>query len=309
MKELLDDHNEAGRIAALEALNLLDTPADELFDRHTRLLHKLTGWPIVAFGLIDSDRVWFKSAQGIATPLVQSRLASPCAQTITETGIHRATCGDGTEAITLGDQSVLSYLGIAIRDQAGHAIGTLSLQSPQERAEAAHESELLTQVASLVEYDIHLAQRSTLDSLTGLSNLAGFEHAARHILALCNRSQCEATLVVFELQDLASINAEHGHEAGDLVLSAFGKLLASTFRTSDIVARVSGGTFHVLLSHGDNVDFLIPIDRLREKLKDFNASLDMPSFMDVAISHLHFEGERHKNIEGLLNAKPEAVSV
>ncbi len=309
MKELLDDHNEAGRIAALEALHLLDTPADELFDRHTRLLQRLTGWPIVAFALVDSNRVWFKSIQGIAAPPAQERQASPCAATITSQGIHTTAGSAPASPVMLGEQVVGSYVGIAIRDQDGHAIGALSLQSAEARSETRQELELLTQIASLVEYDIHLAQQSTLDSLTGLSNRTGFEHAARHILALCNRSQCEATLVIFEIRALAEINAEHGHEAGDLVLSAFGQLLSGTFRSCDITARVSGGTFHVLLSHGDNVEFLIPIDRLREKLAEFNASLDMPEFIDVAISYLHFEGKQHKNFEGLLAARPDAVVV
>ena len=310
MKDLLDDHNEAGRIAALEALHLLDTPADELFDRHTRLLARLTGWPIVAFALVDTGRVWFKSIQGLDTPATQPRNSSPCAATITTQGIHSiAEPASSDASILLGNATIVGYSGIAIRDQSGYAIGTLSLQSPEARIAERNELELLTQIASLIEYDIHLAQQSTLDSLTGLSNRTGFEHAARHIVALCNRSQCEATLVIFELKELAQINAEHGHEAGDLALSAFGKLLARTFRSSDVIARVSGGTFHVLLSHGDNVEFLIPIDRLREQLDDFNASLDMPRFIDVEISHLHFEGTRHKNFEGLLKARPEAVVV
>lgn len=56
---------EHRRIRALETLNILDTPKEELFDRHTRLIQRVLNTPIAWFSLIDENRVCYKSSQGI----------------------------------------------------------------------------------------------------------------------------------------------------------------------------------------------------------------------------------------------------
>ncbi len=64
--------NEEQRLAALRALNILDTPPEERFDRITRLAQRLLGVPIVIVSLVDADRQWFKSRQGME-PIQTSR--------------------------------------------------------------------------------------------------------------------------------------------------------------------------------------------------------------------------------------------
>src|SRR5579862_3698369 len=57
--------NEEQRLAALRALNVLDTPPEERFDRITRLAKKLFEIPIALITLVDAERQWFKSCQGL----------------------------------------------------------------------------------------------------------------------------------------------------------------------------------------------------------------------------------------------------
>lgn len=57
--------DEAQRLAALHALELLDTPAEERFDRITRIAQRLFDVPVSLISLIDSDRQWFKSRVGL----------------------------------------------------------------------------------------------------------------------------------------------------------------------------------------------------------------------------------------------------
>jgi len=58
--------NEEYRLQVLHSLNILDTPADERFDRITRLAARLFRVPISLFSLVDTNRQWFKSALGLA---------------------------------------------------------------------------------------------------------------------------------------------------------------------------------------------------------------------------------------------------
>lgn len=60
-----DDSKEAQRLDALHRYDVLDTPPEESFDRITRLAKSALQMPIVLVSLIDSDRQWFKSRQGL----------------------------------------------------------------------------------------------------------------------------------------------------------------------------------------------------------------------------------------------------
>src|SRR3954469_1928165 len=57
--------NETERLAALYSLHILDTPAEERFDRVTRLALQLFNVPIAYVSILDANRQWFKSACGI----------------------------------------------------------------------------------------------------------------------------------------------------------------------------------------------------------------------------------------------------
>src|SRR5690606_29317973 len=76
--------DEQRRLDALYALSILDTPSEARFDLMVRLAAKLLKFPIAAFTLVDSERLWFKSRVGIPQPAVL-RASSFCQLTI-ETG-------------------------------------------------------------------------------------------------------------------------------------------------------------------------------------------------------------------------------
>jgi hypothetical protein len=59
--------SEKSRIASLHLLNILDTEPEERFDRLTRLARRLFSVPIAQITLVDTNRQWFKSSDGVAT--------------------------------------------------------------------------------------------------------------------------------------------------------------------------------------------------------------------------------------------------
>ena len=313
MQQALNSEAEQQRLRALESLNILDTPAEELFDRHTRLLQRLTNAPVASFSLVDADRIWYKSSQGM-TLEAAPRQHSFCDYAI---GQQALVSIEDTQAQPEVAQAALAkqpvpfrfYAGRPIKDRQGFCLGVLNIMDYQPRALSGQEAELLENVAELIEYDIHLAQQATLDPLTGLSNHRGLLNSATHILALCDRSQCEATLVSFDLLDLGKINSEHGHEAGDLSLTAFARLLLDTFRACDVISRVEGGQFIVLLSHGDNVDILMPIRRFLIKLRDFNDAVQSPQMLNANISYVHYEKKQHGSVHALLSNPAQRTNV
>jgi diguanylate cyclase (GGDEF)-like protein len=92
-----------------------------------------------------------------------------------------------------------------------------------------------------------LETRVDEDPLTGLLNRRGFVKALERALAYVRRYQATAALVFLDLDGFKTVNDRHGHAAGDWVLGRIGRLIAGSVRASDVVARVGGDEFVVLL--------------------------------------------------------------
>jgi diguanylate cyclase (GGDEF)-like protein/PAS domain S-box-containing protein len=89
------------------------------------------------------------------------------------------------------------------------------------------------------------------DHLTGVANRRGFFHAAELELGRARRSPRPVALVMFDLDHFKRINDTHGHPGGDVVLRAFAQALRTTFRAVDVVSRLGGEEFAVLLPSTD----------------------------------------------------------
>src|SRR5690606_20777320 len=74
---------ERDPLPAVERLEILDTPAEERFDRVTRLATTILGVPIALISLIDADRQWFKSAVGVDVAEI-AREMSFCAHAVAD---------------------------------------------------------------------------------------------------------------------------------------------------------------------------------------------------------------------------------
>jgi diguanylate cyclase (GGDEF)-like protein len=92
-----------------------------------------------------------------------------------------------------------------------------------------------------------LEERADVDPLLDVFNRRGFERELRRSIAYVERYGPEAALIYIDLDGFKSVNDTHGHRAGDAVLKAVARLLASKVRASDVVARLGGDEFAVVL--------------------------------------------------------------
>jgi diguanylate cyclase (GGDEF)-like protein len=99
-----------------------------------------------------------------------------------------------------------------------------------------------------------LAARADIDPLTDILNRRGFERELKRSVAHAKRYGASAALVYLDLDRFKPINDRHGHAAGDAVLKAVATVLARHVRASDVVARVGGDEFAVLLWHLSEAD-------------------------------------------------------
>ncbi len=85
------------------------------------------------------------------------------------------------------------------------------------------------------------------DPVTGALNRRGFERELTRSLAYVRRYGTAAALVFIDLDAFKPVNDRYGHAAGDAMLAAVAAALASMVRASDVVARIGGDEFAVLL--------------------------------------------------------------
>src|SRR5262249_32660235 len=92
-----------------------------------------------------------------------------------------------------------------------------------------------------------LETRVDVDPLTDVLNRRGFERELKRSLAYVKRYGASAALIYVDLDGFKPVNDRHGHGAGDLVLKAIAAALLRNVRASDVVARMGGDEFAVLL--------------------------------------------------------------
>ena len=108
-----------------------------------------------------------------------------------------------------------------------------------------------------------LARRAGTDALTGLMNRAGFDEVMAHEVARARRHGLPLGLAIVDLDHFKRVNDEHGHPAGDRVLVTTARLLQSSVRETDTVARWGGEEFAVVAPMTD----LEGVGALAEKLR------------------------------------------
>jgi diguanylate cyclase (GGDEF)-like protein len=114
-----------------------------------------------------------------------------------------------------------------------------------------------------------LRDMSLTDELTGVLNRRGFNLLGEQAVLQAQRDQSALTVLFFDLDGLKQVNDSFGHEAGSQFLVEIATLLRSTFRGSDIVARIGGDEFAVVI-HDDGVNAIIAMARMDESAAAMN---------------------------------------
>lgn len=108
---------------------------------------------------------------------------------------------------------------------------------------------------------------SRIDALTGLANSRSFYEQAAPVLRLCHRKDRPLTVAYIDLDNFKNANDTHGHAFGDNVLRKAAQLMQNSFRTSDIIARMGGDEFAVILPETAAADAVTALQNFHTTLK------------------------------------------
>lgn len=164
--------NEQERLSALHQLNILDTPRDDRFDRITRIAKYLFDVKVAAISLVDTDRQWFKSIQGLEVTETP-RDVSFCGHAILQADLMTVENAPDDHRfkdnpLVTGDPGIRFYAGMPITSPDGHAIGTLCLIDNAPRQLSDEQRIVLKDLARLVEDELIALGSDRLRSEIGL---------------------------------------------------------------------------------------------------------------------------------------------
>jgi diguanylate cyclase (GGDEF)-like protein len=132
----------------------------------------------------------------------------------------------------------------------------------------------------------HLAQT---DSLTGLYNHRFFHERLRSELTLASRSRDPVAVLMFDLDDFKRVNDVYGHAAGDQLLVQVARVARETVRGSDVVCRIGGEEFGVIMPSCDATAALGLAARLTARLRESELEPAGPMTVSIGIS----QGPQH----------------
>lgn len=243
--------DEAGRLAALHRYDILDTPAEPAFDKITRLARAITGAPISVVSLIDTDRQWFKSRDGLAASETPRDIAF-CDHAIRHRqpmiipdALRDARFRDNP-LVTAGP-GIRSYIGIPLETPDGYNIGSLCAIDTVPRAFTPEQVGMMETLASLVVDQLELRRIADRDFLSGALTRRAFLAEIDRSVALFARHRRPASLLLCDIDHFKQINDSYGHAAGDRVIRAVADLCAGLKRPSDCIGRLGGEEFGMLL--------------------------------------------------------------
>jgi diguanylate cyclase (GGDEF)-like protein len=179
------------------------------------------------------------------------------------------------EAVTLR-----SRLGAPLVSGDGRSVGALVVFSRARRRFSAADRATLSDFASLVTAAHDLWLQASRDALTGALTRRAFIDAAEGALARHQRSERPLTAVMFDLDHFKSVNDLHGHAAGDAVLRAVSAAVTEALRAGDVLGRLGGEEFALVLEGSTAVHAIEVAERLRETI----AALRIPGFPGLSVT-------------------------
>ncbi|HXL35313.1 MAG TPA: diguanylate cyclase [Gemmatimonadales bacterium] len=152
-----------------------------------------------------------------------------------------------------------------------------------------------------------LLDLALVDDLTGLYNRRGFLTLATRDLRLARRGN-ETLLVAFaDLDDLKGVNDTAGHAVGDRALRDTAALLRRTFRDSDLVARIGGDEYAVLVRHAGPDSAGVLAERLKRQVRDLNRRAARPYQLSISLGFATHKASTLGSVAGLLDRADRAL--
>ncbi len=269
---------ENARLNALDRFDILDTPREEAFDRITELTKKIFDVPIAIVSFLDAHRQWYKSCIGVPQGEVP-RQDTFCRYVIDD-GMPLVVTDATRDArfaqnpYVVGAPGVRFYAGLPLKTRDGHNVGSLCLVDMKPRGFTAEQVEIMAGLAQIVMDELELRLYADKDTLTGVSSRRSFKEATGRAIALALRHHQTLSMVMIDLDHFKAVNDGYGHAGGDRVLVEAARICSAGLREGDMIGRLGGEEFAVLLPTTDGTGAMTVAEKLRIGLEQQSIDID-----------------------------------
>ncbi|HEY6240544.1 MAG TPA: sensor domain-containing diguanylate cyclase [Burkholderiales bacterium] len=242
---------ESTRLAALRAYCVLDTGREARFDDLTCLAASICETPMSLVSLVDTNRLFFKSAHGIDAPEV------PYPDFFCGHAIHQRdvfVVHDAGEdprfarhPLVVDSPRVRFYAGAPLVTPQDQALGTLCVIDFVPRKLDAKQLDTLRILARQAMCQLELNLQAMRDPLTGLYNRRQLEESLHREILRARRVGTTVGVMAIDVDHFKRVNDTLGHEVGDSALRGIAEELASCVREEDIACRAGGEEFVIIL--------------------------------------------------------------
>lgn len=162
---------------------------------------------------------------------------------------------------------------IAAISMSNHHLASALIKSRQSQNElTALNKDLENQVSKrtqeLQDAKKYAEQQARTDVLTGLNNRRAFFEYAEVMDSQARRYKHTYAIAMIDIDHFKSVNDTCGHDAGDVALNAVGQLILKSLRETDIIGRIGGEEFAVILPETGTTEGAALVDRLRRTIED-----------------------------------------
>ena len=148
---------------------------------------------------------------------------------------------------------------------------------------------------------------SLSDELTGLYNRRGFFILAEQQIKIATRTRRGMLLVSADLDGLKKINDGFGHHEGDRAIVDAGQLLRQSFRESDIISRIGGDEFVILITEKPEINAEVLFRRFGKNLESHNRRVQRPYLFSISMGVATFDPQNPVDLNALLIAADKSM--
>jgi len=270
-RQLSSGAEESARLSALRSYCVLETGREARFDDLTCLASTICETPVSLISLVDTNRLFFKSAHGMDV----REVPYPdffCGHAIRQRDLFVVPDASkdprfANHPLVADSPRVRFYAGAPLITPQDYRLGTLCVIDFVPRQLQPKQVETLRILARQVMCQLELNLQAMRDPLTGLYNRRQLEEGLHREVLRARRVGGSVGVMAIDVDHFKRVNDTLGHEVGDFALRGIADELSSCVREEDIACRAGGEEFVIILPGAGKTALRVRAEAVRRTIE------------------------------------------